>query len=143
VHTACRLQQRPLHDYLIDALSATSRGDPAPLLAGPRQAPNALRFWYAFGWLGGHNVGAANRVVWSALRPMRSMTRVARVALPVSRNGPVRGLGGPLADHDLVANEVLAAASDASAGTRSALPVRRQAVNSRRSAPRPCTYNDW
>ena len=28
-------------------------------------------------------------------------------------------------------------------GTRSALPVRRQAVSSRRSAPRPCTYSDW
>jgi hypothetical protein len=33
VHTTCRLQRRPLLDYLIDALSATSRGDPAPLLA--------------------------------------------------------------------------------------------------------------
>jgi len=28
-HTTCRLQRRPLHDYLIDALSAHSRGDPA------------------------------------------------------------------------------------------------------------------
>jgi transposase len=33
IHTTCRLQRRPLHDYLIDALSAHSRGDPAPLLA--------------------------------------------------------------------------------------------------------------
>jgi transposase len=33
VHTTCRLQRRPLHDYLIDALTAHSRGDPAPLLA--------------------------------------------------------------------------------------------------------------
>lgn len=33
VHTTCRLQRRPLHDYLIDALAAHSRGDPAPLLA--------------------------------------------------------------------------------------------------------------
>jgi transposase len=33
VHTTCRLQHRPLHDYLIDALSAHSRGDPVPLLA--------------------------------------------------------------------------------------------------------------
>jgi transposase len=33
VHTTCRLQHRPLHDYLIDALTAHSRGDPAPLLA--------------------------------------------------------------------------------------------------------------
>jgi transposase len=33
IHTTCRLQRRPLHDYLIDALSAASRGDPAPLLA--------------------------------------------------------------------------------------------------------------
>jgi transposase len=33
VHTTCRLQRRPLHDYLIDALTAHTRGDPAPLLA--------------------------------------------------------------------------------------------------------------
>jgi transposase len=33
VHTTCRLQRRPMHDYLIDALSAHARGDPAPLLA--------------------------------------------------------------------------------------------------------------
>jgi transposase len=33
VHTTCRLQRRPLHDYLVNALTATSRGDPVPLLA--------------------------------------------------------------------------------------------------------------
>jgi hypothetical protein len=32
VHTTCRLQRRPLHAYLLDAFSAHSRGDPAPLL---------------------------------------------------------------------------------------------------------------
>lgn len=32
VHTTCRLQRRPLHDYLIAALAAHSRGDPVPLL---------------------------------------------------------------------------------------------------------------
>src|SRR4051794_14361401 len=32
-HTTCRLQHRSLHAYLIDALSAHARGDPAPLLA--------------------------------------------------------------------------------------------------------------
>jgi hypothetical protein len=31
-HTTCRLQRRSLHAYLIDALSAHARGDPAPLL---------------------------------------------------------------------------------------------------------------
>ena len=33
VHTTCRLQHRPLHDYLIDAFTAHSRADPTPLLA--------------------------------------------------------------------------------------------------------------
>jgi transposase len=33
LHTTCRLQRRPLHDYLIDAFTAHSRGDPVPLLA--------------------------------------------------------------------------------------------------------------
>lgn len=33
VHTTCRLQRRPLHDYLVSTLAAASRGDPAPLLA--------------------------------------------------------------------------------------------------------------
>ncbi len=32
-HTTCRLQGRSLHAYLIDLLSAHSRGDPVPLLA--------------------------------------------------------------------------------------------------------------
>jgi transposase len=32
IHTTCRLQRRALHDYLIDALTAHSRGDPVPLL---------------------------------------------------------------------------------------------------------------
>jgi transposase len=33
IHTTCRLQRRPLHDYLVNALSAHNRGDPVPLLA--------------------------------------------------------------------------------------------------------------
>jgi transposase len=32
VHTTCRLQRRPLHAYLTDALAAHTRGHPAPLL---------------------------------------------------------------------------------------------------------------
>jgi transposase len=32
-HTTCRLQHRSLHAYLIDAIDAHTRGDPAPLLA--------------------------------------------------------------------------------------------------------------
>ena len=31
-HTTCRLQRRPLHAYLADALAAHNRGDPVPLL---------------------------------------------------------------------------------------------------------------
>jgi transposase len=31
-HTTCRLQRRSLHAYLIDAIGAHARGDPAPLL---------------------------------------------------------------------------------------------------------------
>jgi transposase len=33
VHTTCRLQRRPLYDYLVEILHAHSRGDPVPLLA--------------------------------------------------------------------------------------------------------------
>jgi len=33
VHTTCRIQRRPLHDYLIEAFTAHVRGDPVPLLA--------------------------------------------------------------------------------------------------------------
>jgi transposase len=33
VHTTCRLQRRRLHDYLVEAFTAASRGDPVPLLA--------------------------------------------------------------------------------------------------------------
>ena len=31
-HTTCRLQRRPLHAYLTDAIAAHNRGDPVPLL---------------------------------------------------------------------------------------------------------------
>ena len=31
-HTTCRLQHRPLHTYLADAITAHNRGDPVPLL---------------------------------------------------------------------------------------------------------------
>jgi hypothetical protein len=31
-HTPCRLQRRPLHAYLADAIAAHNRGDPVPLL---------------------------------------------------------------------------------------------------------------
>ncbi len=31
-HTTCRLQHRPLHAYLADAIAAHNRGDPVPLL---------------------------------------------------------------------------------------------------------------
>jgi transposase len=33
VHTTCRLQRRPLDNYLVDAFTAHSRSDPVPLLA--------------------------------------------------------------------------------------------------------------
>ena len=33
VHTTCRLQRRPLHDYLVNTLTAHNRDDPVPLLA--------------------------------------------------------------------------------------------------------------
>ena len=33
IHTTCRLQHRPPHDYLANAITAHSRGDPLPLLA--------------------------------------------------------------------------------------------------------------
>ena len=32
-HTTCRLQHRPLHAYLTDAIAAHNRGDPVPLLS--------------------------------------------------------------------------------------------------------------
>jgi len=32
-HTTCRLQRRSLFVYLTEALSASARGDPAPLLS--------------------------------------------------------------------------------------------------------------
>ena len=31
-HTTCRLQHRPLHAYLTNAIAAHNRGDPVPLL---------------------------------------------------------------------------------------------------------------
>jgi hypothetical protein len=47
-HTTCRLQRRSLHDYLIDALTAHTRGDPVPLLArrasAQPQGTERLRF---------------------------------------------------------------------------------------------------
>jgi transposase len=39
IHTTCRLQHRPLHDYLVNAITAHSRADPVPLLARPAATP--------------------------------------------------------------------------------------------------------
>src|SRR3954466_15922788 len=39
-HTTCRLQRRSLHAYLIDVITANTRGDPAPPLAGAAPAPS-------------------------------------------------------------------------------------------------------
>jgi hypothetical protein len=39
-----------------------------------------------------------------------------QVALPMARDGPVGGFNGPLADHDLVGDEALAAAARAGPG---------------------------
>jgi hypothetical protein len=57
---------------------------------------------------------------------------------PMARHSPISGFGRTLADHDLRRDEGFAAALAAGAGEpKSARPVRRQAVSSRRSAPRP------
>ncbi len=66
-----------------------------------------------------------------------------QIAFPMPGNCPVSGLRGALADLDLVGDEAAAAALGPGAGLRNARPVRRQAVSSRLSAPRPCTYSDW
>ena len=76
-----------------------------------------------------------------ARRACRSPSSPARGSgrLPVPGYGAVVGLGGPLADHDLRLTNPLPRPRVRARGTRSARPVRRQAVSSRRNAPRPCT----
>jgi hypothetical protein len=67
-----------------------------------------------------------------------------QIALPVSGHRAVLSLGGTLADQDLIGHEPLAAGAWLRArGTRSARPVRRQAVSARRSTPRPWMYSAW
>jgi hypothetical protein len=61
------------------------------------------------------------------------------IAFPVARDGTILSLGGTLADEDSLGHELLAPPADAVSPTRSARPVRRHAVSSRRSAPRPWT----
>jgi hypothetical protein len=75
-----------------------------------------------------------------------------QITLPVSGHRPVLSLGRALGYQDLIGHELLAAIGRGAVarlgtrvrarGTRSALPVRRHAASSRRSAPRPCTYSD-
>ena len=60
-----------------------------------------------------------------------------QVTLPVTGNRPIFGFPWPLADHDLRGDERLALPRSCARGIRNALPVRRHAVSSRRSAPRP------
>ncbi len=83
-----------------------------------------------------------NRVLRSTRVPIAELARADdQIAFPVTGYGPVLDLGRPLADHDLGWDGSLAAHPGTSSGLTTARPVRRHAVSSRRSAPRPCTYN--
>ena len=64
-------------------------------------------------------------------------------ALPVSRTRSVLDLGGPLTDQDLGSDNAWPRPRRRALGTRSACPVRRQAVSSRRRAPRPWMDSAW
>lgn len=59
------------------------------------------------------------------------------MARPHDPGWPIGGFGKVFADHDLRRDEGLAAAFAAGGEARSVRPVRRQAVSSRRNAPRP------
>jgi len=65
------------------------------------------------------------------------------VAFPVAGYGPVIGFGWSLANHDRNFGEFAPRPRVLARGTRSARPVRTQAVSSRRKAPRPWTNNVW
>ena len=91
-------------------------------------------------WPSGRCSSITKRVERSTRVPIAGLAVLAddEVALPVPGHGPVVDLGRPLADHHLVLDP-LPRPSARRRGLRSARPVRRQAVSSRRSAPRPCT----
>lgn len=65
------------------------------------------------------------------------------IAFPVSGHGQVLGLSGPLTDHHFFGDKLLPASPGPGLGHPQRTAVRRQDVNSRRSAPRPWMYRAW
>ena len=58
-------------------------------------------------------------------------------------HGPIVGFGRPFRNENFGRDEVLARCLGSCPGTRSALPVRRQATSSRFNAPRPWMNSAW
>ena len=59
------------------------------------------------------------------------------IPFPMARHGAIGCLRGTFANHDLRRDEGLARPRVRALGVRSARPLRKQAVSSRRNAPRP------
>src|SRR5437763_6770013 len=66
-----------------------------------------------------------------------------QVALPVAGDGPLVGLGRPLTDHYLGADELLAARLRARTRHPQRPPGPQTADELALEAPRPCTYRAW
>jgi hypothetical protein len=61
----------------------------------------------------------------------------------VTRNGPVLGLGGTLAEDDIGGDMTLRFVPGPGSRLPQRRPVRRQVTSSRLSAPRPSMNSDW
>jgi hypothetical protein len=74
------------------------------------------------------------------LAPADSSRLTRALTFPLPGNSAVSGVGAPGGDHHLGCDQAIAALRPRARGTRRPRPVRRQAVISRRSAPRPRIY---
>ena len=117
------------------AMASRTASAPWPASAGPfftRGCPKSV--------MRGRCNSIVNRVVRSTRVPIAELSSPTNeIAFPVTGHRAVCSLRGPLRDHDLGANERLAASTCASSRHPSARPVRKHVTSSRRRAPRPCT----
>ena len=83
---------------IVAAIASRTASAPCPASAGPFLTRGLLP-WPS---IGGRCSSMVNRVVRSTRVPIAELFKPDdEVAFPVPGHGPVLGLGGPLADHDL------------------------------------------
>ena len=125
---------------IVRAMASRTASAPCPASAGPFLV-RTPQPWPA---MRGRCSRIVNRVVRSTSVPMAELPK-PKMRSPSQWPGTARSAAsaGRWLSMTSGPTKALPSLRLRARGTRSARPVRRQAVSSRRRAPRPCTYSAW